>query len=400
MGFELQRVAAVSLQISAGSFSLGSGYCMDNEHVLTARHVLRSGAREPIADGKVSVRLLAAGADFLPATVLWESDEQADLAIVRVDRPLPDLAGSPLTRLGDLRVGKEDGASSHECQIVGFPKGAMDGNRLDSLVFKGELQPYGGWRSHRLQVNLRTVIDDDSLRQLSGAAVFVGEFLVGVVQAFIPGLSAVWAQPARKLFIDGHFCVALSAGQPELEPLDPQQSAGARPLASSQIMRRDEQSAGSPGAPLRVFYSYAHEDEPLRQKLDTHLKVLQRQGLIASWSDRQIGAGQEWKEAIDLKLETADVILLLVSSSFLASDYCYDVEMARAMERHDAREALVVPIILRPVNWRAAPFAKLQMLPTDGKPITDWRPQDKGWADVAAGLGRAIRIRSALPRGS
>jgi hypothetical protein len=140
-----------------------------------------------------------------------------------------------------------------------------------------------------------------------------------------------------------------------------------------------------------VFISYAHEDARLRQQLETHLKLLQREGLISTWHDQQIGAGTEWRGQINAHLNSAHVILLLISSDFLASDYCYDVEMRRALERHDAGEARVIPVILRPVdNWRNAPFAKLQALPQGGKPITLWRPRDRAYADVAAGIRTAI----------
>ena len=99
-----------------------------------------------------------------------------------------------------------------------------------------------------------------------------------------------------------------------------------------------------------------------------HLGILKRQGVIRDWHDRKITAGTEWKGQIDHHLDTAGVILLLVSADFIASDYCYDVEMKRALERHDTGEARVIPVILRPVDgWQAAPFGKLQAAPTDGQ---------------------------------
>jgi hypothetical protein len=97
---------------------------------------------------------------------------------------------------------------------------------------------------------------------------------------------------------------------------------------------------------MEVFFSYAHEDEELRNELAKHLKLLERQKVIKGWHDRQITAGEEWKNSIDDHLEAADIILLLISSDFMASDYCYDVELARAMERHALKEARVIPVIL------------------------------------------------------
>src|SRR5947209_3541721 len=112
-------------------------------------------------------------------------------------------------------------------------------------------------------------------------------------------------------------------------------------------------------APVEVFCSYAHEDEALHRELEKHLSLLRRQGLISEWHDRQILAGDEWAADIDQHLETASIILLLISPDFFASDYCYGVELQRALERHQANEARVIPILLRPVSWEGTPFSKL-----------------------------------------
>jgi len=144
--------------------------------------------------------------------------------------------------------------------------------------------------------------------------------------------------------------------------------------------------ASERGEPLRVFISYSHKDETLRTELETHLKLLQRQGLISVWTDRKIAAGEEWKGKIDDNLESARIILLLVSADFIASDYCYDLEMTRALARHNANEARVIPVILRAVDWHPAPFAKLQSLPKDGQPVTLWPDRDSAWLDVEKGI--------------
>ena len=141
---------------------------------------------------------------------------------------------------------------------------------------------------------------------------------------------------------------------------------------------------------IEVFLSYAHEDENLRDELAKHLKLLERQRVISAWYDRQITAGTEWKGQIDNHLETAKIILLLVSADFLASDYCYDVELKRAMERHEAKEARVIPIILREVDWKGAPFGKLQALPRNAEPVTNWSNPDPAFADIARGIRRAV----------
>lgn len=143
--------------------------------------------------------------------------------------------------------------------------------------------------------------------------------------------------------------------------------------------------------PVSLFYSYSHKDEPLRKRLETHLSLLQDQKVIRGWHDRCILAGTEWDGAISENLEHAGIILLLVSSDFLASRYCRDVEIKRAMERHESGQTRVIPIILRAVDWHSAPFGKLQALPKDGKPVTSWKNRDEAFSDVARGIKDAVK---------
>jgi TIR domain len=137
---------------------------------------------------------------------------------------------------------------------------------------------------------------------------------------------------------------------------------------------------------ISIFFSYAYEDEILREELEKHLGVLKRRGTIEVWSDRNISAGSDWATEINTHLNNADIILLLVSPAFITSDYCYSVEMQRAIERHARGEAYVLPIIIRPVDWHETPFAKLQVLPKDGKPVTRWSSMDEAFSNVAEGI--------------
>ena len=145
--------------------------------------------------------------------------------------------------------------------------------------------------------------------------------------------------------------------------------------------------------PIKLFCCYAREDEALLLKLKNHLLPLQRQRLIEFWHDREILPGQEWQEQITRKLNDADLILLLVSPDFMASDYCYGIEMQRALERHVRGECVVIPVILRPVYWHGEPLGSLQALPTDGKPITgpDWHTLDSAFYDVVSEIHRVIQ---------
>ncbi len=147
----------------------------------------------------------------------------------------------------------------------------------------------------------------------------------------------------------------------------------------------------STGAAKTIFISYSREDEAFCRELENHLQTMKRQQLIEVWHDRNISAGTNWVQQINEYLNTADIILLLISPDFLASDYCYSVEMQRALERHKAKTAQVIPIILRPVKWEGTPFGILQALPTDGKPVTEWSTRDNAFRDVAEGIERVIR---------
>lgn len=142
--------------------------------------------------------------------------------------------------------------------------------------------------------------------------------------------------------------------------------------------------------PIKLFISYAHADEPLRKELEKHLSLLRRQGFISVWSDRDISAGTDWHGQIDAMMRTATIILLLVSPDFIASDYIWDVELQCVMARHARGDARVIPVILRPSDWKDAPFAKIQALPQDGKPISEWPNIDNAFMNVVNELRKVI----------
>lgn len=140
-----------------------------------------------------------------------------------------------------------------------------------------------------------------------------------------------------------------------------------------------------------LFFSYSHPDESLRDQLEVHLAGLKRQGLISAWHDRKITAGTEIDNSISANLEAASIILLLVSPDFINSDYCYEREMKRAMERHEAKEARVIPVILRPSDWHNLSFGKLLGAPKDGKAITTWPNLDEAFLNVVQSIKDALK---------
>ena len=154
--------------------------------------------------------------------------------------------------------------------------------------------------------------------------------------------------------------------------------------------------AQSSKRPLQVFFSYAHADEKLRDELAKQLDILERQGNIATWHDRRIKPGEKWAGKIAENLKIADLILLLVSADFLASDYIQDIELQTALAQHQDNKARVIPIILRPCLWRESKLAQLQALPTDGEPITSnaWPNQDTAWLNVVEGILRIAQEHS------
>ncbi|WP_375468704.1 toll/interleukin-1 receptor domain-containing protein [uncultured Nostoc sp.] len=147
---------------------------------------------------------------------------------------------------------------------------------------------------------------------------------------------------------------------------------------------------------VKVFYccSDSAQDEEMRQKLEDHLRALEWKGISTSWHRRMISPGKEWKSEIDTNLKTADIILVLISSEFTASDYHWNVLAKQAMEQHRAKTSRVVAILLRPVDdyWKVS-FPNVKVLPKDNKgrrPITEWRPYDKAFANIATGIREVV----------
>lgn len=143
---------------------------------------------------------------------------------------------------------------------------------------------------------------------------------------------------------------------------------------------------------MRVFISYCHEDESYKNELERHLSNLVRSGKVTTWNDRKINPGEEWDKEIHQELKNSDLILLLISSDFIASDYCFDIEIKKAVEYHNLKEKIVVPVIIRFCDWRDAPFGKIQALPTDATPIDSkhWTTDDEAYLNVINGIKKLL----------
>ena len=137
---------------------------------------------------------------------------------------------------------------------------------------------------------------------------------------------------------------------------------------------------------IKVFISYAREDESFKDELNKWLKPLERDNVIKIWDDRQIIPGQNWNDTIKDALQWSEVMLFLISSSFIYSDYIHHTEIKNAVERHKNKEVLIIPIIIRPADFSSLEMSKFQALPRDGKPISTWSDRDSAWLDVTKQL--------------
>jgi len=145
-------------------------------------------------------------------------------------------------------------------------------------------------------------------------------------------------------------------------------------------------------AKIEIFFSCSQDrtDEKLRDELERHLGLLTQEGHVSVWHRGKIGPGVEEEPEVEIRLNKAHIILLLVSARFITSYSCYYIEMKRAMERHEASEARVIPILLHPVDVELAHFAKLQILPMNRKPITSWPKLDEALAHIAECIRKVV----------
>lgn len=148
----------------------------------------------------------------------------------------------------------------------------------------------------------------------------------------------------------------------------------------------DDSNINNKPSALHAFIAYSHTDREIHKSLLNHLRPLSRIGLIDSWSDREIKPGEEWHKEISTKLNAADIIILLISVDFINSEYCYASEMTRAMERHEEKSAVVIPVIARQCLWRQSPFGKLQALPEGARAIVGFDDLDEAFTSVAEGI--------------
>ena len=150
--------------------------------------------------------------------------------------------------------------------------------------------------------------------------------------------------------------------------------------------------------PVTLFISYSHKDSAYKEELDAHLAPLRREGLLSIWSDCDIQPGGNL-DAIKERLEASDIILLLISADYIQSKFCYEIELHRAMELRNERSAKILPVIVRPCDWKNSPFKQLKALPKDGLPVSEWKSSDEAWSSVAQAIrqiceDKALHLRN------
>lgn len=150
--------------------------------------------------------------------------------------------------------------------------------------------------------------------------------------------------------------------------------------------------------PIRIFFSYASEDEALQQQLESHLSIFRQNEAVSLWHKRVVYPGEDWQEKVHEGMLEADVILLLASADYVKSDYLWQHEMLLALRRHERGEALVAPVLLRPLaGLEEAPFGKLQPLPFNRKPATTWATLDDAFSELAGELITLLERKYAGP---
>jgi len=144
---------------------------------------------------------------------------------------------------------------------------------------------------------------------------------------------------------------------------------------------------------LKVFLSYSHVDEKWKDTLITSLAILKHNKLIKIWHDRGIKAGDDWGNEIEEALNQSQIVFLLISPEFIASEYCYLIETQKAIERHSCKRSRVIPIFVRSTLDEGASYLHLQGFPKDRKPLNSFGKavtDNKGIQEVAKAISDIV----------
>ncbi|WP_291426774.1 TIR domain-containing protein, partial [Deinococcus sp.] len=320
-----------------------------------------------------------------------------------VDREVKGYAGVPLDDYPEYRVFK----ALNKGNFLGIAGSQMKNVEVHSLGLPDYLRDFASklWIDEPIgEIERMALAQSDNWQEpwpadwvAAFAAQFFQNYRAMQVWKVVPSSALEYVlSTVRECVLD--FLLDLEGKNPNLSrkesALDEVTTTDSAAAASILIDNKAKQKRGPDSPknikPVKVFISYSHKDELYRQELENHIRILSRRGLISVWHDRKIGAGRDWEGEIDSNLDTADIVLLLISSDFIASDYCYDKEVDKALDNHDLEKSIVIPVILRSAHLEGSKFMHLQALPTDAKAISSWQDRDEAYTVVARGLEGVI----------
>ena len=143
--------------------------------------------------------------------------------------------------------------------------------------------------------------------------------------------------------------------------------------------------------PLKLFLSYAHEDRDIVAELRKHLAPLRYEQIVTDWYDLELMPGHDWDQDIISQLESSDLVLVVISADFVASNYAYGRELNLSLDLHDQDRVRLLPVIARNCKWQNLPFARLQVLPEGAVAISSWQNRDDAFVSVVLGVERVAR---------
>lgn len=348
---------------AAGAGFLVAGDALDTRLgtgsvLVTAAHVL--GPVPPadaadLADWRVRFIGLppAAAPDVhIQALLFYSAADQLDVAVLRLSADLPALAPLPVAAT------LPDAATGARVACIG-PSRPADPSAMPAGPLDITAGPLHGVSDPLLRYQLG--------QPVSGAPVF----------------------DARWQVVALHHAAAGDPAHPEVTPGEGISIAAIRRQLASAL----GQDAPGSARPVRVVISHAHNDAAMVDELRSHLKVLERRGLVTTWDDRQLKAGEAWDRAIAEQLAQAEIVILAVTIDYLASDFVFQHELPQILARHRSGQVLVLPVILRACDWQDTPIAELQVLPRQGRPVSAWPNRDEAWTDVARAV-RALVVKA------
>jgi Cdc6-like AAA superfamily ATPase len=361
-----QATARLEITNAEGTVTFtATGYLVAPDLIATCAHTFSEGNPH-----RVTAKFLGKGKEFVTAGTLVASDTQNDTALIRLDTDHPSAQPLP------LGAGPKAGAT---WTSYGFPSVASGAG----ILFTGTItDPMARDAQGRPSIILHSpqFASSDSVDGLSGTPVLVNGAVIGHLRRIIPGAAN-----------------QASFGMVYLTPAQFIQDLLRRVTGETNgVSAVPAKASLSADRPLNIFLSYASKDEEFANQLQAQLSILSRRGILNVWSQNKILPMSDLRAEVKRYIEEADIICPLLSADYLASEELY-TDLEAAMNRHRSKSVRVVPILLRPVDWKSSALADLPILPANEQSIDTWVSRDAAYLDVTKGLQRVIAsIKSAV----